>query len=177
MEFLLLVPGLGCKYDGEWQEDRRHGHGKFFWKDGDTYEGEWRDGRRCAKESSTRPQDSSTYKNGERDDSIHRLTDHLSKQKIFRSYPFLYVDDVLWPCGTFLCRNVLPSRHSPRRCRRPSRKNLPCPCRLSSCHSPCIYHRDQATNKRNSIRLVISIIIILLLLLLLLLSIDDDRFH
>ncbi len=36
----------GDKYDGEWQDDRKHGRGVYTWADGDVYEGEWQDGKK-----------------------------------------------------------------------------------------------------------------------------------
>ena len=37
---LRCVCGVACRYDGEWHEDKMHGHGTYFYRDtGDTYEG------------------------------------------------------------------------------------------------------------------------------------------
>jgi hypothetical protein len=32
-------------YDGEWLEDKQHGHGKYYWPNGQFYDGEWRQSR------------------------------------------------------------------------------------------------------------------------------------
>ncbi|WP_373325948.1 hypothetical protein [Streptococcus suis] len=29
----------GCKYDGDWKEDKRHGHGRLVWPDGKSCDG------------------------------------------------------------------------------------------------------------------------------------------
>ena len=33
----------GDKYEGEWKDDKMHGHGTYTFHDGDKYEGEWKD--------------------------------------------------------------------------------------------------------------------------------------
>lgn len=33
----------GCKYDGDWKDDVRHGKGTFEYTNGDKYEGDWAD--------------------------------------------------------------------------------------------------------------------------------------
>lgn len=33
----------GCKYDGDWKDDVRHGKGVFEYTNGDKYEGDWAD--------------------------------------------------------------------------------------------------------------------------------------
>ena len=35
----------GKEYTGDFQEDKRHGNGKFRWKDGREYEGQWVKGK------------------------------------------------------------------------------------------------------------------------------------
>ncbi len=34
----------GDVYDGEWQSDKRHGHGMYTYKSGSVYVGQWKDG-------------------------------------------------------------------------------------------------------------------------------------
>ena len=36
----------GNVYEGEWRDDKRHGHGKCTFSTGDVYEGEWKDGKK-----------------------------------------------------------------------------------------------------------------------------------
>lgn len=36
-----------CRYEGQWQYDKRHGFGKAEFPDGSVYEGEWQNGLRC----------------------------------------------------------------------------------------------------------------------------------
>ena len=31
----------GRKYEGGYQDDKKHGHGVFFWPDGAKYDGQW----------------------------------------------------------------------------------------------------------------------------------------
>lgn len=38
--------GMTMCYEGEYREDKRHGHGKFVWANGKSYEGQWAEGRR-----------------------------------------------------------------------------------------------------------------------------------
>lgn len=33
----------GCKYDGDWKDDVRHGKGVFEYTNGDKYDGDWAD--------------------------------------------------------------------------------------------------------------------------------------
>lgn len=33
------------KYEGDFQDDKRHGHGVFRWKDGKIYDGQWERGK------------------------------------------------------------------------------------------------------------------------------------
>ena len=35
--------GVERKYDGEWQDDKRHGKGFYTWADGLKYDGVWQD--------------------------------------------------------------------------------------------------------------------------------------
>ena len=39
----------GDVYEGETQNGKRHGKGKYTWADGDTYEGDWKDDKRCGR--------------------------------------------------------------------------------------------------------------------------------
>jgi hypothetical protein len=36
----------GSKYEGQWKNDKRHGKGKYTFKNGGYYDGEWADGKR-----------------------------------------------------------------------------------------------------------------------------------
>jgi hypothetical protein len=40
-----MVAANGNKYDGDWKDGKRTGHGVFVFADGDRYEGEVRDGK------------------------------------------------------------------------------------------------------------------------------------
>ncbi len=33
------------KYEGEYKNDKKDGHGKFTWADGRVYDGEWKNGK------------------------------------------------------------------------------------------------------------------------------------
>ena len=46
-EFKRIEYDGGDVYEGETQNGKRHGKGKYTWADGDTYEGDWKDGKRC----------------------------------------------------------------------------------------------------------------------------------
>ena len=36
----------GCMYEGEFKDDKRHGHGTFSYFSGDRYEGDWVEDKR-----------------------------------------------------------------------------------------------------------------------------------
>jgi len=36
----------GDKYEGEWENNLKHGEGTYIWANGDKYEGEWKDGKK-----------------------------------------------------------------------------------------------------------------------------------
>ncbi len=40
---------IRVKYDGEWKENKRNGHGVMTWKNGEKYDGEWKDGNRTGQ--------------------------------------------------------------------------------------------------------------------------------
>lgn len=46
-EYKQIRYDSGDVYEGETQNGKRHGKGKYTWADGDTYEGDWKDGKRC----------------------------------------------------------------------------------------------------------------------------------
>ncbi|MGN1444412.1 MAG: hypothetical protein ACI4XE_11250, partial [Acutalibacteraceae bacterium] len=48
-EYKLIKFDSGDVYEGETQNGKRHGKGKYTWADGDTYEGDWKDGKRCGR--------------------------------------------------------------------------------------------------------------------------------
>ena len=39
----------GSKYDGEWNENVREGHGIYTYQNNDTYDGEWKNNQRHGK--------------------------------------------------------------------------------------------------------------------------------
>ena len=39
----------GAKYEGEYQNDLKHGRGKYTYPNGDVYDGEWSEGKRHGK--------------------------------------------------------------------------------------------------------------------------------
>ena len=47
VNFKRLELDGGDVYEGETQNGKRHGKGKYTWADGDFYEGDWKDGKRC----------------------------------------------------------------------------------------------------------------------------------
>lgn len=48
-EYKQIRYDSGDVYEGETQNGKRHGKGKYTWADGDTYEGDWKDGKRCGR--------------------------------------------------------------------------------------------------------------------------------
>ncbi|CAF1046966.1 unnamed protein product [Adineta steineri] len=60
----------GSKYDGEWNENIRDGHGIYTYPNNDTYEGEWKNHQRHGKGTytyaSTKAQYIGTWKEGKR---------------------------------------------------------------------------------------------------------------
>ncbi len=40
---------IRVKYDGEWKDNERNGHGMMTWKNGEKYDGEWKDGKRTGQ--------------------------------------------------------------------------------------------------------------------------------
>ena len=46
-EYKLIKFDSGDVYEGETQNGKRHGKGKYTWADGDFYEGDWKNGKRC----------------------------------------------------------------------------------------------------------------------------------
>lgn len=49
IEYKQIRYDSGDVYEGETQNGKRHGKGKYTWADGDTYEGDWKDGERCGR--------------------------------------------------------------------------------------------------------------------------------
>ena len=45
----LCVKASGAKYEGEYQNDLKHGRGKYTYPNGDVYDGEWSEGKRHGK--------------------------------------------------------------------------------------------------------------------------------
>ena len=43
------VQATGAKYEGEYQNDLKHGRGKYTYPNGDIYDGEWSEGKRHGK--------------------------------------------------------------------------------------------------------------------------------
>lgn len=43
------VQASGAKYEGEYQNDVKHGRGKYTYPNGDVYNGEWNEGKRHGK--------------------------------------------------------------------------------------------------------------------------------
>ena len=48
-EYKQIRYDSGDVYEGETQNGKRHGKGKYTWADGDTYEGDWKDDKRCGR--------------------------------------------------------------------------------------------------------------------------------
>lgn len=48
-EYKQIRYDSGDVYEGETQNGKCHGKGKYTWADGDTYEGDWKDGKRCGR--------------------------------------------------------------------------------------------------------------------------------
>ena len=45
----MVIQPNGSIYEGDWLNNKQHGHGKKTYKDGNVYEGDWKKGKRHGK--------------------------------------------------------------------------------------------------------------------------------
>ena len=46
---IYLLQETGAKYDGQYENDLKHGQGKYTYGNGDIYKGQWHEGKRQGK--------------------------------------------------------------------------------------------------------------------------------